>query len=478
MYEKALSTLNILNRVTSGIGILKMLTENGKNMNNKVRNIMAPILFITVVTFLVCIFYSKNIILFDSGDYWSRGELLWKKGFSIYNFPDAFRGYIFPLYVGIIGKVGGVNGFKILNSIIIGILFGYLFPRLFSPDKVHPFKIICCFLLFFVLFSGLMIHPLSDLLALGMCVCSIEIYNDIFTCNSSWKKGVLLFLCGITCYFAYNIRTIYLFADIYILVMLLVSIWRQQTRIIRKIGNTLLMAGGFGFAGIPQLLLNRHFGDGLSIWVPTSSLMKTQLFWGLQYQRYDTFAGTFSGHPAAQMYFIDSVGQALLAKEGISGFSTWGEFIKFFFKYPIEIGGIYIRHFINMLLPCWPNQYVYNLDNNKVLLALLSLIITFLFGMVICEKLSINNLVYIKFIPLLIPVLFILPGAVEVRFFIAVYLLIIYTLGFNTDWKKLFQYIRRHLLKVIIFFTLYSGVICSIWSSCLVSESAYKLFMY
>lgn len=115
-----------------------------------------------------------------------------------------------------------------------GVLFGYLFPKLFAPDKVHSFKVICCFFLFFVLFSGLLIHPLSDLFALGMCV--------------------------------------------------------------------------------------------------------------------------------------------------------------------------------------WPNQYVYNLDNNSVLLALVSLVIAFLFGMVICEQLSINNLVYKKFVPLLIPTLFILPGAVEVRF--------------------------------------------------------------
>ena len=361
---------------------------------------------------------------------------------------------------------------------MVGILFGYVLPKLFCPEKMLPTKIICCFLLFFALFSGLMIHPLSDMPALGMCACAIELYNRFSDCNSTWKNATLGFLCGIMCYFAYNIRTIYLFAGVYILALLFIRIWRQGIRICLKIGNSLLAAGGFGLAGMPQLLLNRHFGDGPSIWVPTSGLMKTQLFWGLQYQRYDTFAGTFSGHPAPQMFFIDSVGQALLAKEGLTGFATWFDFIKLVFKYPVEIGGIYIRHFINMLLPCWPDQYVYNLDNNKILFALISLAATFLFALVICGNMSVNRLIYKKFVPLLIPVLFILPGAVEVRFFIAVYLLIIYTLGFNTEWKKLFEYIRHHLLKVIIIFILYSGVVCSVWSSCLVSESAYKLFMY
>lgn len=359
-----------------------------------------------------------------------------------------------------------------------GILFGYLFPKLVCPEKIQPVKIICCFLVFFALFSGLMIHPLSDLPALGMCACAMEACNRLSKKNSGWKNAALVFLCGVTCYFAYNIRTIYLFAGIYVLAALVIRIWRQGTRICKKIGNTLLTAGGFGLAGIPQLLLNRHFGDGLSIWVPTSGLMKTQLFWGLQYQRYDTFAGTLAEHPAPQMYFIDSVGQALLAREGITGFETWFDFFRLLFKYPIEIGGIYIRHFVNMLLPCWPDQYVYNLDSIKVVFALFSLVATFLFALVLCEKASAGSLIYKKFVPLLIPVLFILPGAVEVRFFIAVYLLIIYTLGFNTDWKKLFGYIRQHLIKVITIFILYSGVICSIWSSCLASESAYKLFMY
>lgn len=447
-------------------------------MKNKYKNILIPIILITTSVLLVCVYYPQNITLFDSYDYWFRGESLWKDGFSLYNLPDAFRGYIFPLYVGLLGKAGGVIGFKVFNSILVGILFGYLFPKLFYPKKAQPIKVIFCFLLFFVLFSGLMIHPLSDLLALGMCTCSIEISSCLSNDNTRRKNAVLAFLCGITCYFAYNIRTIYLFASIYILAKLLINIWSQRIHIMMRVGNTLLIAGGFGLAGMPQLLLNRFFGDSPSIWVPTSGLMKYQLLWGLQYQRYDTFAGAFAAHPAPQMYFIDSVGQALLAKEGISVFATWFDFIKFFFKYPIEIGGIYIRHFINMLLPCWPNQYVYNLDNNKILPAVFSLIITFLFGVVLCEKLSLNNQVYKKYIPLLIPALFILPGAVEVRFFIAFYLLVIYTLGFNTDWKKLFEYIRQNLLKVIIIFILYSGVICSIWSNCLVSESAYSLFMY
>ena len=211
--------------------------------------------------------------------------------------------------------------------------------------------------------------------------------------------------------------------------------------------------------------------------------MRSQLFWGLQYQRYDTFIGFMDGqflveHPNPQMYFVDLVGQALIEKEGITEFASWVKFIKFVFKYPIEVCGIYVRHFINILLPCFPNQYVYDLNNNKILYAILSLIITFLFLMVVFEKMSLHNFVYRNFIPLIIPAIFILPGAVEVRFFIAVYILMIYTLGFNTDWKKLFLYIKQYLWKVLILFVLYCGTICSIWSSLLVSETSYKIFMY
>ena len=118
------------------------------------------------------------------------------------------------------------------------------------------------------------------------------------------------------------------------------------------------------------------------------------------------------------------------------------------------------------------------MNSNKLFLVIVSLVITFLFLIVVLGKMSRSSSVYKDFMPLLIPAIFILPGAVEVRFFIMVYMLLIYTLVFNTEWKKLFSCLRPDWGRMAILFTLYSGIICSIWSTLLVSEVSYKIFMY
>lgn len=78
-------------------------------MNSKSQKTIISIFFISVTTFVVSLCYPNAKLLFDSADYWRRGEFLWKNGFSLYNLPDAFRGYLFPLYVGTAGKLGGVQ---------------------------------------------------------------------------------------------------------------------------------------------------------------------------------------------------------------------------------------------------------------------------------------------------------------------------------------------------------------------------------
>lgn len=447
-----------------------------------------PFILCTIITLFIYWFNAEQeMVIGDAGDYWLMGNALFENGFSLYKLPSAFRGYVFPLYLGIISKLfGGLTGFKMLNSLMIGILFGGILPKMFIAygNEKQTVKSILCFTVFLFFCKGLVIYSLADLFALGMCTCSIMSCNYCSEEKPTWKNMISIFICGITCYLAYNVRTIYLFASMYIMIRLLILIYKTGKNKLIKILEAGVFCAGWILSAIPQLLINRHFDSSFSLFVPTSGLMRTQLFWGIQYQRYDTFVGGIlkgqylNEHPSPQMFFLDSVGQALIAKEGINGFPTWLDYIKFVLKYPIEVGGIYIRHLINILFPCWPNQYVYDLDNNKLFIAAGMLVITFLFLLIVCERMSLNNLVYRKNIPLLIPTIFILPGAVEVRYFVAFYIMIIYTLAFNTNWEKLLLYIKQHLCKTAILFVLYSGIICSMWSNFLVSETAYKIFIY
>lgn len=61
----------------------------------------------------------------DSFDYWKYGELLFESG--RFNFCiDGFRGYIFPLYLGICNHYfGGVFGWEVTNSLQFALFFMY-----------------------------------------------------------------------------------------------------------------------------------------------------------------------------------------------------------------------------------------------------------------------------------------------------------------------------------------------------------------
>lgn len=226
---------------------------------------------------------------------------------------------------------------------------------------------------------------------------------------------------------------------------------------------------GSMFAAIPQIYMNYHMLGNISINVPTGGLMLQQVFWGIQYQRYDTYIGKAPEHVAPQMFFQDPVGFRLLNELGINGFSGWNEFIVFCLKHPLEVFGIYVRHFVNMLFSCWPDQYVNDLNNCKVILAVLSLMMFFVFGIAILNKL-VSFKFFKNYTALLTPILFIMPGAVEVRFFAALYIMVIGVLCYNTQWGKLWEYMLNNRVKVLVCFIIYSGLMLSIWSSMLASD--------
>lgn len=220
--------------------------------------------------------------------------------------------------------------------------------------------------------------------------------------------------------------------------------------------------------------MNYHETGGISIKVPTGGLMLHQLLWGIQYQRYDTYIGQATEHPIPQMYFMDSAGNRLLASSG--GFSSRTGFLRFVFAHPFDVAAIYIRHIVNALFPCWPNQYVKELNNCKIILGLLSLSILFLFGIAVLNRFMNKNFMA-KYWILLIPVLFIMPGAVEARFFAAVYVMMIGALCYNVKWPELWKYVCRNKMKLAVCYLIYGGLVLAIWTNMLASDSCCGIYM-
>lgn len=441
--------------------------------------------FILIFIAMMLIYSRIELVrLYDAGNYWNRGVSLWdeEQSFSLLNMKDGFRGYVFPLYLGICNKIGGETCYKIVNALLVSLFFTFIFPDLQKSEKGEGWReaitSFLCFLIFSFFFWGLEVYSLSDFMAMLLCGTAVLLENRVRG-ESRWLYGAgLSVLFGAVVYVVYNVRTIYLFPGIYLVLLFIWHLYRSGKSIVSKMTAVLgALAGGL-LGGAPQGYMNYHNLGILSMKVPTSGLMLKQLYWGLQTQRYDTYIGTkqMEQHPMPQTVFTDAVGRALVERTEIIEFSSWSDFFGFIWKHPVEMAGIYVRHLVNMLLPCWPEQYVVDLDNQKLVPALLAYVLFFSFGMVLLNRCMKFTNVWLNYFALLIPVLFILPGAVETRFFAPLYLVATGVLGYHTDWGKLKEYIHVNYAKILVLFVLIGLLLISLWSNMLVSESSYSIF--
>ena len=100
--------------------------------------------------------------------------------------------------------------------------------------------------------------------------------------------------------------------------------------------------------------------------------MSSQIQWGINYQRYGTYIGDPLEYGDIRMFYIDNIGQTILNRAQITDFGSGIAFIKNFIKlivdYPLDFIGIYVRHFLNMLYPIYPEQYIQEITKDKSLL--------------------------------------------------------------------------------------------------------------
>ena len=280
-------------------------------------------------------------------------------------------------------------------------------------------------------------------------------------------------LIGIFSYFAYNIRTIYLFSLVGIIAIYIIVSLRNG----RKLISIISIGIGYLMAGIPQMIMNYLNLGEISIQVPTNGLMLQQMFWGIQYQRYDTYIAFNSDaiHSAPQCYFVDPTGMTILNKMGLSSFSSWGDYVRLFIHYPFDVIAIYVRHLVNFIFPCWPQMYVQDLNSLKWPFGILGVSILFLGVYLVISKSYRDDKYLWLMMPVLIPSILIIPGAVEYRFSLGIYFYILFNICFNTDWKKFRENMKKDNVKVIVTYLVVLMFCLAVWSSMLAMEATTPL---
>lgn len=439
--------------------------------------------FISFVLVLISeLIYYNEAWIFDAGDYWNRGQMLVSGNFALESI-DGFRGYFYPMWLAVVSFLGGGRiGWFIANAVIISVFITVIIPKLINAESVLTFNsaisLLAGLVILIVLFKGTIVYPLSDMAALILMSCSALAIKYALRNNKGVLNWAYLFLSGIFAYWAYNVRTIYMFsifAVVFVYIFVCIHENSHCVDMMKSIFKLFISLCGAFCASIPQMIMNFKNLEIISPMVQTNGLMLQQVVWGLQYQRYDTYVGTNPVHPNAQIYFVDIAGQRILEQSGLVNLDGWGDFFHLFLEYPIDILSIYVRHLVNMLFPCWPEMYVKDLDSSKWFLGLIGISIIFfeVFAMFEnCLK-SRNSLLY--FIPLIIPGILIIPGAVEYRFSLSFYVFAISQLVMNLDISMVKEVLIKRKWSLLVSYVTVLALCFAVWSSMLASESVTSL---
>lgn len=413
----------------------------------------------------VLLLINETTMIGDAKTYWSFGK---ECGWDVRNLTSGFRGWLFPYIFSMCYKFGRLFGMEYLGYwLFASITFAGTFTIVFNRvAKILGFEVlsplsywggVICGIIFFIFFRGLFIYTLSDFYAFSLSLIDVVLLSDILNGERRLKvKAIEAYFLGLGLYGVYNIRTIYLF--LLIACVLMMTAWQMFERKWKQLAVT-LSSGFLGIlsCAIPQIISNHHLSGIYSWKVPTEGLMLKQLYWGISYERYATYLGDSSVYSSVPMYFADHIGQAILESAQISEFASYGQFIKMVVSHPLDFVGVYIRHFVNMLYPIYPNQIIYDITKDKTLFLLLFYTLLFLAVSTFVHTFELKSSKWVWLCLQLVPCLCILPGAVEIRFFIALHFLIYMyaVLGVKEFFERFRKSKGRYIAAYLTGFGLY-----------------------
>lgn len=405
---------------------------------------------------------------YDARNYYEIGKSLFSDGhFSILKIADDFRGFVFPTYLGFCNYLDSAlqinHSMYFVSSVVLAVLLtvylNFCGLRFGQREDNEDCKLLVVvrniFTIFLILFFfyGLIIYPLSDMYAALFCITSGFLIHRAIN-ESGHKKIIKYFFAGFFLYLSYNIRTIYqlsIFAFFCVIIVLEIN----RRKILRTLCSSIVYVVGVLTAAIPQFVINWNKYEIISPWINNKNLFAQQLFWGLQYSRYATWVGNSEIHTSG-MYFVDSAGMQIASEWlGLNLPITIKSYFMMFLKFPLEYLAIIGKHIWNAFFVLFPEQYISDLDRNRVLYVIASLLVVFIFGVLLfidlkSNKIKVKNVVFM--VALVFPSIAIMFGAVEERFMLLPYLLIYGYISFY-DYKqiKLKTNVKTTIVLILLF---------------------------
>lgn len=440
--------------------------------------------------------YAEDIRWFrwDAGDYWSLAE-----AHRLLHFPAEIRGYFYPMllaparYIFDLRPDWGYLGYRILSSAVYAYMLAVALPAFYQRafGGRFPFwRRLIVPILVAAIFPGLVVYPLSDLpavcLMLGAVLCGLHSPGDAD--RSKARYGSLL-ACGILAYGAYNTRTIFLFPVLVMVLAVPLLLYRGHTTRSRS-WAALVFVTGVAIAGVPQSLINLSHGR---TWVPEvitttdgKSLFAQQLLWGIVVQRYETTLDPSARLPA--VIYPDERGRRLVQTLHIARDLTVADYLKLVIRHPANFAGIYGRHIVNGLDVRDGDAYSTVQAPSRDVTSFCNFLVVFTGLAIMCAALRRCPMRHARNAPALfwgcftlLPVLTIIPGAIETRFFLSLHLALYSAIAFNGEPKKMVLCVRTHWLPLSVSFVIAAAVFFAVSQQTMAdfeygSQHTYALF--
>ncbi len=419
---------------------------------------------------IVVLYLGKNISsisTMDAAHYYNASQSFDRgNGFSFLNYNGGFRGYFFPFLIYLFTQLVPFHDPKVITALLSSIVFSativYFLNKLLNC-KFSVIKTLFISAVFLYFLGDLFVYPLSDIYSFCFMLVSAILVCELNT-DKMLLSGISAFVAGILYYGAYNTRSVYIFSFVILIYFFAKNIYKNKKFAILLLPFLL----GLFVSAFPQMWIYGSGGLGYTPFLNTTipgmenGLVIFQLNAGLYGQKYETFIGSPDLYGSAAVMFFDPVMQQLLEeREQIWEINNYREYLSVVLKYPIEYVVLVFKHFINLINPTYNKVYLTDL-RVKTYPLIINFIIYFTVTSDILYKLR-NKKFSLKGIfsdrllivySLLLPVLFSIPGVVETRYAMPLYLLVFAYFFYLVDFKALFSDFKKHYVTYTFLFIL------------------------
>ena len=412
----------------------------------------------------------------DADFYWHLSRVR-----ALLHFPSVMRGYFYPLMLAPSRLLcdlfpdWGYGPFRVISSTVYAYVLTGPLPEFYQTAfgrQTNLIRRMIVPVLVAVIYPGLVVTTLSDLpaacLMLGSMVCAMR---SVAAEGRSLTRHGLLLLSGMLAYGAYNTRTIYLFAAALMLPAVPFILYRARGNLLRLAALSSMILG-IVMAAIPQLLINVKnqgaWSPAVIATVQGKSLFASQLLWGITFQRYETTIDP--SVPGPEVYYPDVAGQRLHDALHIDADSfTVADYLGIVVHHPLDFAGIYGRHLVNGLDVRDGAAYTRVQSASRNGFAFCNFLVVFLGSALLLTAAwahppvdGPSRICWTWACMSLMPVLMIVPGAIETRFFLPLHLAFYSAIAFSAEPRRIAVALRRHWLPIAAAFGVSAAIFFAI----------------